>query len=64
MTTIGVVVLVAGVVMLVAPGPALLVIPLGLFLLGFEYAWALRLQRRVTRHAAEGTATLKRWWQK
>ena len=61
--TVGLLVVLAGLVMLVTPGPALLVIPLGLFLLGFEYAWALRLQKRVTRHAGDAAASAKRrWW--
>ena len=37
---VGLTVLVAGLVMLVTPGPALLVIPLGLAILGIEFAWA------------------------
>lgn len=36
----GVIVLLAGVVMLVVPGPALLVIPIGLAMLSLEFAWA------------------------
>jgi tellurite resistance protein TerC len=37
---VGVTVLVIGVVMLVTPGPALVVIPIGLAILSLEFAWA------------------------
>ena len=37
---IGLTVLIAGVIMIVTPGPALLVIPLGLSILAGEFAWA------------------------
>ena len=39
-TIIGVSILVVGVVMIVAPGPALVLIPVGLAILGLEFAWA------------------------
>jgi|GEM_PF-2191765 len=38
--TVGGLFLIAGVIMLVTPGPALLLIPLGLMILGFEFKWA------------------------
>ena len=41
--------LLAGVVMLVTPGPGLLVIFLGLGLLGAEFVWARRLMDRIKR---------------
>lgn len=37
---VGSTVLVIGIVMIVTPGPAILVIPLGLAILGMEFAWA------------------------
>ncbi len=37
---LGTTVLVIGIVMIVAPGPALIVIPVGLAILGIEFAWA------------------------
>ncbi len=37
---IGGTVLAIGIVMIVAPGPAIVVIPLGLAILGAEFAWA------------------------
>ena len=40
-------VILAGVAMIVLPGPALLVIPAGLAILGIEYAWARRWLQRL-----------------
>jgi tellurite resistance protein TerC len=37
---VGVTVLVIGVIMLVTPGPAIVVIPVGLAILSLEFAWA------------------------
>ncbi len=37
---VGTTVLVIGVIMIVTPGPAIVVIPLGLAILGAEFAWA------------------------
>ncbi len=45
-TVIGVTVVLIGVVMIVLPGPAIVVIPLGLAILASEYAWARRVIRR------------------
>ena len=39
---IGLTVLLLGIVMIVLPGPAILIIPLGLAILGIEFAWARR----------------------
>ncbi len=41
--TAGVIVVVAGLVMVVFPGPALVVIPIGLAMLSLEFVWAERL---------------------
>ncbi len=38
--TVGGTVLAAGIAMIVAPGPAIVVIPIGLAVLGMEFAWA------------------------
>ena len=35
-----------GIALIVLPGPALLIVPLGLAILGLEFAWARRLLRR------------------
>ncbi len=44
---IGATILILGVVMLVTPGPGLIVIPIGLAILGLEFAWARRWLRKV-----------------
>jgi uncharacterized protein (TIGR02611 family) len=44
---IGGTVLAIGVIMIVAPGPAILVIPLGLAILATEFAWARSLLHKV-----------------
>lgn len=45
---VGVTVLLIGIAMIVLPGPAVLVIPLGLAILASEFAWADRIIRRGT----------------
>ncbi len=45
-TVIGTTVLLIGLAMTVLPGPAIVVIPLGLAILGSEFAWARRITRR------------------
>lgn len=45
---IGMTVLLIGVALLVLPGPAFVVIPIGLAILATEYAWARRMLKRVT----------------
>ena len=49
----GFVVLLAGVAMLVLPGPAFVVIPIGLAILSLEFAWAERLLERALIQAEE-----------
>jgi len=44
---VGFTVLLGGVAMLVLPGPAILVIPLGLAILATEFVWARRLLNKV-----------------
>ena len=44
---VGATVLVIGVVMLVTPGPALVVIPVGLAILSIEFTWARAWLRRL-----------------
>ena len=48
---IGGTVLAIGVVMIVAPGPAFVVIPAGLAILATEFIWARRLLKRVRDYA-------------
>jgi uncharacterized protein (TIGR02611 family) len=63
---LGISVLAVGIVMIVAPGPAVVVIPLGLGILATEFLWARRvldsLKRRLAdAHAATAQAPLPRW---
>lgn len=50
--TVGTTVVVIGLIMFVTPGPALVVVPLGLAILAFEFAWARRLLRQMRDRAA------------
>jgi hypothetical protein len=59
-TLVGGVVVGAGVAMLVLPGPGLVTIALGLGLLGREYAWAARADRRVRERVRAGVAAAVR----
>jgi len=51
-SVIGGTIVLIGLAMLVLPGPAIAVIPLGLAILGTEFAWAKRLLRRMKEHTA------------
>ena len=44
---VGTTVLIIGIALLVLPGPAFIVIPLGLGILATEFVWAQRLLRKV-----------------
>ena len=55
---VGGTVLLIGLALLVLPGPAFLVIPLGLGILATEFVWARRLLRRVKREAGRLAASL------
>jgi tellurite resistance protein TerC len=50
---VGGTVLAIGVALLVLPGPALVVIPLGLAILGAEFAWARHWLRRVRQRSSD-----------
>lgn len=50
---VGFTVLLIGVALIFLPGPAFLVIPLGLAMLATEFAWARHLLRRVKEKATE-----------
>ena len=45
-SVVGITVVLIGLAMVVLPGPAFIVIPLGLAILASEYAWARRIIRR------------------
>lgn len=57
-SVVGVTIVLLGIVMLVTPGPGLLVIPAGLAILGLEFAWARawlrKLREGISRRAANG----------
>ena len=53
---VGATVLLVGVVMIVTPGPAVIVIPLGLAILSIEFAWARHWLRKVRERIFNGTA--------
>lgn len=53
---VGFTVLILGIVMIVTPGPALLLIPLGLGILSIEFAWARYWLRKVRRTISERTS--------
>jgi tellurite resistance protein TerC len=50
---VGGTVLLVGVALIVLPGPALVVIPLGLAILGIEFAWARRWLRKVKERSVQ-----------
>lgn len=52
-SVVGGTVLVAGIAMIVLPGPAFIAIPLGLAILGLEFAWARHWLRRVRERAQQ-----------
>jgi uncharacterized protein (TIGR02611 family) len=62
----GFTILLAGVVMLITPGPAFVVIPIGLALLSLEFRWAEQLleravrQGRIAQRRAAETTTIER----
>ena len=57
---IGITVLLIGVAMIVLPGPAIVVIPIGLGILGAEFAWARRWLATLRRKAQGTIIVLKR----
>jgi uncharacterized protein (TIGR02611 family) len=59
-SVIGATVLLIGVALLVLPGPAFIVIPIGLAILATEYAWARRWLKKVRRMASNVVRTRER----
>jgi len=55
-TVVGVTVLALGIVMLVTPGPAVVFIPVGLAILGLEFAWARTWLKRIREKISAGNA--------
>jgi uncharacterized protein (TIGR02611 family) len=62
----GTLVLIGGVIMLVAPGPAFVLIPVGLAMLALEFEWAERLLERALIQAekARAKAAATSTWQR
>ncbi len=58
---LGTSVVLVGIVMIVAPGPAVVVIPLGLGILATEFLWARRILDSIQRRLAAGHALLPDW---
>src|SRR5438552_18146684 len=59
-TVIGATVLLIGVALLVLPGPAFVVIPVGLAILATEYAWARRWLKRARQIASDAVSGRER----
>src|SRR3954447_8337435 len=53
---VGVTLLLAGIAMLIAPGPAFVVFPIGLAILSLEFTWAERLLERSLQEADKAKA--------
>jgi tellurite resistance protein TerC len=59
-SVVGATVLLIGIALLVLPGPAFVVIPVGLAILATEYAWARRWLRKVRQIASDVVSGRKR----
>jgi uncharacterized protein (TIGR02611 family) len=59
---VGIALVLAGVAMLVLPGPGLLVIIAGLAVMATEFAWAERLLDQAKEQASKASARAKRSW--
>ena len=59
-SVVGATVVLIGIALLVLPGPAFVVIPVGLAILGTEYAWVRRWLRKVRRIASDVVSGRKR----
>jgi len=58
-TVIGGTIVLVGVIMLVTPGPAFVVIPIGLGILATEFIWARRLLKRIKHEATQAIDGLR-----
>jgi uncharacterized protein (TIGR02611 family) len=59
-SVVGATVLLIGVALLVLPGPAFIVIPIGLAILATEYAWARRWLKKIRRMASNVVSSRER----
>ena len=53
---VGTTIVLLGIIMIVTPGPALIVIPIGLAVLGLEFAWARLWLKRLRETISNGLA--------
>lgn len=63
-SVVGFVLLAGGLVMMVTPGPGILVIIAGLAVLATEYAWARRTLERTKEKAKQGGQTIRSWFRR
>ena len=56
---VGFSVLIIGIAMIVLPGPAFIVIPVGLGILGLEFAWARHWLHKVKERSAQVVNTIR-----
>ena len=59
---IGGTVVLIGIIMFVTPGPAIIVIPLGVAILAVEFVWAKRWLRKIRRTAKSVRGRMKERW--
>ena len=59
---VGFTLLLIGVALIVLPGPAIVVIPLGLLVLAGEFVWARRLLKRFNEGVNSGVKGLRRFF--
>jgi len=58
---IGSTVLLIGIITIITPGPAFIIIPAGLGILATEFVWAQRWLKRVKQEIEEGGPTIRSW---
>jgi uncharacterized protein (TIGR02611 family) len=63
-TVVGFALLAGGLVMMVTPGPGILVIIAGLAVLATEYAWARRTLERTKEKAKQGGQAIRGWFRR
>ncbi len=61
---VGMSVVLVGLIMVVTPGPALIVIPTGLAILAIEFVWAQRLLARMRARVGQARDDYWRWYRR
>jgi tellurite resistance protein TerC len=59
-TLVGVTVILIGIALIFLPGPATLVIPLGIAILGIEFAWARRWLRKIREKSKQAVEQIRK----